>query len=80
MNNIPFGVTDWSQIEPIEHRGEKGVATWCTQQFDTIRVRRTPELKLFIPRFSRRQESVKPDPEVSRNPSARKDQLEVASM
>ena len=39
MNNIPFGVTDWSQIEPIEHRGEKGVATWCTQQFDTIRVR-----------------------------------------
>lgn len=39
MNNIPFGVTDWSQIEPIEHRGEKGVATWRTQQFDMIRVR-----------------------------------------
>ncbi len=39
MNNIPYGVTDWSQIEPTEHRGEKGVATWHTQQFGAIRVR-----------------------------------------
>ncbi len=39
MNNIPYGVTDWSQIEPTEHRGEKGVATWRTQQLGTIRVR-----------------------------------------
>ncbi len=39
MNNIPYGVTDWSQIEPTEHRGEKGVAIWRTQQFGTIRVR-----------------------------------------
>jgi hypothetical protein len=39
MKNIPFGITDWSQIAPTEHKGETGVATWRTQQFDTIRVR-----------------------------------------
>ena len=39
MKNIPFGLTDWSQIEPTEHKGETGVATWRTQKFDTIRVR-----------------------------------------
>lgn len=39
MKNIPFGTTDWSQIAPTEHKGETGVATWRTQQFDTIRVR-----------------------------------------
>ena len=39
MKNIPFGLTDWSQIVPTEHKGETGVATWRTQQFDDIRVR-----------------------------------------
>jgi len=39
MKNIPFGTTYWSQIAPTEHRGEKGMATWRTQQFDSIRVR-----------------------------------------
>ena len=39
MKNIPFGTTDWSQIAPTEHKGETGVATWRTQQLDTIRVR-----------------------------------------
>jgi quercetin dioxygenase-like cupin family protein len=39
MKNIPFGTTDWSQIEPSEHPGTTGRATWRTQQFDTIRVR-----------------------------------------
>ena len=39
MNNIPFGTTDWLQIAPTEHKGETGVATWHTRQFDTIRVR-----------------------------------------
>ena len=38
MKNIPFGITDWSQIAPTEHKGETGLATWRTQQFDTIRV------------------------------------------
>jgi len=39
MNNIPFGTTAWLQIAPTEHKGETGVATWHTRQFDTIRVR-----------------------------------------
>jgi hypothetical protein len=37
--NIPFGITDWSKIEPSEHKGETGMAYWRTQQFDAIRVR-----------------------------------------
>ena len=37
--NIPFGPTDWSQIEPTEHRGETGSALWRTRQFGAIRVR-----------------------------------------
>ncbi|MCA6924929.1 DHCW motif cupin fold protein [Pectobacterium versatile] len=39
MKNIPFGTTDWSQIEPTEHRGETGIAYWRTQHFDNIRIR-----------------------------------------
>ncbi|UCR85367.1 DHCW motif cupin fold protein [Pseudomonas chlororaphis] len=36
---IPFGTTDWSQIEATEHRGETGSAYWRTRQFDAIRAR-----------------------------------------
>ncbi|KGA24547.1 hypothetical protein AO825_04965 [Pectobacterium brasiliense] len=39
MKSIPFGTTDWSQIEPTEHQGETGIAYWRTQRFDNIRVR-----------------------------------------
>jgi len=39
MDNIPFGTTDWSQVEPTEHPGTTGRATWRTRQFGTIRVR-----------------------------------------
>ena len=39
IKNIPFGTTDWTQIKPVEHQGETGVATWRTQQFGDIRVR-----------------------------------------
>lgn len=39
LNNIPFGTTDWSTIKPTEHKGVTGIATWRTQNFDTIRVR-----------------------------------------
>jgi quercetin dioxygenase-like cupin family protein len=39
MKNIPFGTTDWSQIEAIAHPGETGQAIWHTRQFDNIRVR-----------------------------------------
>ena len=39
MTGIPFGVTDWSKIEPTEHPGETGMALWRTCQFGEIRVR-----------------------------------------
>lgn len=39
MTNFPFGITDWSTVAPTEHKGEKGVATWRTQNFGDIRVR-----------------------------------------
>jgi hypothetical protein len=39
MSAIPFGTTDWSQIEQVKHPGERGFACWRTQQFGNIRVR-----------------------------------------
>jgi len=39
IKNIPFGITDWSQVATTHHPGEAGLATWRTQQFDAIRVR-----------------------------------------
>ncbi|WP_116141961.1 DHCW motif cupin fold protein [Trinickia diaoshuihuensis] len=39
MNAIPFGVTDWSDVERTEHKGETGMAYWRTRQFGDIRVR-----------------------------------------
>ena len=39
MNDVPFGTTDWSQVERTEHKGETGVAYWKTRTFGDIRVR-----------------------------------------
>jgi len=39
MADIPFGTTDWSEIEPTEHPGETGAAAWRTRDFGGIRVR-----------------------------------------
>jgi hypothetical protein len=39
MENITFGITDWSKIERSEHKGEHGVAFWRTREFTDIRVR-----------------------------------------
>ncbi len=39
MSSIPFATTDWSQIEPVEHKGESGLAYWRTREFGDIRVR-----------------------------------------
>jgi hypothetical protein len=39
MSDIPFGTTDWSQIETTGHPGERGTAHWRTQYFGEIRVR-----------------------------------------
>lgn len=39
MTDIAFGTTDWSGVQPTEHKGETGIATWRTRQFGSIRVR-----------------------------------------
>jgi quercetin dioxygenase-like cupin family protein len=39
LSGIPFGVTDWSQVERTVHKGESGTAYWRAQQFGSIRVR-----------------------------------------
>mgnify|MGYP003456178033 CR=1 FL=1 len=39
MQNIPFGVTDWSSLTPEHHAGLAGQALWLTQNFNDIRVR-----------------------------------------
>jgi hypothetical protein len=39
MNGIPFGVTDWTGVEPVDYPGTTGKATWRTRDFNGIRVR-----------------------------------------
>jgi quercetin dioxygenase-like cupin family protein len=39
IENVPFGVTDWSTVPSTEHPGETGVACWRTVQQGNIRVR-----------------------------------------
>ena len=39
IDDIPFGITDWSMIERTEHAGDSGVAYWRTQRFGDLRVR-----------------------------------------
>ena len=39
MSDIPFGVTDWTQVEPTVHKGDTGEALWRTRNFGSIRVR-----------------------------------------
>lgn len=39
ITGIPFGVTEWSAIEPVEHAGISGKALWRTREFGGMRVR-----------------------------------------
>jgi len=39
LSDIPFGITDWQQVAPIEHAGVVGMARLRTKQFGAIRVR-----------------------------------------
>lgn len=39
IQDIPFGTTDWATVEPTQHAGDHGMATWRTRQFGAIRVR-----------------------------------------
>ena len=37
--NIPFQVIDWTKIDKIEHKGQKGSAFWNTLQLPGLRIR-----------------------------------------
>ena len=37
--DIPFGTTNWAQVERTEHQGDSGTAYWRTRHFGGIRVR-----------------------------------------
>lgn len=39
LTEIPFGITDWSEVVPTQHAGETGVAVWRTRHFGSVRVR-----------------------------------------
>lgn len=39
IDDIPFGLTDWSAITPEIHHGTTGIASWRTRQFGAVRVR-----------------------------------------
>jgi hypothetical protein len=39
ITDIPFGIADWSKIEPTVHAGARGTAYWKTLELGTIRVR-----------------------------------------
>ncbi len=39
IDNLPFGTTDWSAVEPTRHPGAQGEALWRTRRFGDIRVR-----------------------------------------
>ncbi|GLQ96530.1 DHCW motif cupin fold protein [Dyella mobilis] len=39
ISGIPFGTTDWSSVDAIQHKGESGFAYWRTRQFGGMRVR-----------------------------------------
>ena len=39
MEDMPFTVTDWSQVEATEHPGITGKALWRTLHFGDIRIR-----------------------------------------
>ncbi|MGR3369578.1 MAG: DHCW motif cupin fold protein [Sagittula sp.] len=39
LPEMPFSVTDWSKVEPIDYPGETGIATWRTFEAGDLRVR-----------------------------------------
>jgi hypothetical protein len=39
MVSIPFHITDWNAISPVQQAGEKGFATSKTVQHDDLRIR-----------------------------------------
>jgi len=39
INDVPFTVTDWSRVAPVEHPGLTGTSTWRTVEAGNVRAR-----------------------------------------
>lgn len=39
IEQVPFGVTDWSEVPVTEHPGETGIAYWRTKEIGNLRIR-----------------------------------------
>jgi quercetin dioxygenase-like cupin family protein len=39
IQNVPFNITDWNEVVPVEYLGKKGVSFWRTIESGNIRVR-----------------------------------------
>ncbi len=48
ISDLPFGTTDWMNVETTEHAGETGAAFWRTCQFGDIRVRMVEYSKGYL--------------------------------
>jgi quercetin dioxygenase-like cupin family protein len=40
IEDVPFASVDWSCVEPVDHTGERGTATWRTIEIGNLRVRK----------------------------------------
>ncbi|OLF38268.1 MULTISPECIES: DHCW motif cupin fold protein [unclassified Psychrobacter] len=38
MKSIPFGITDWTEVQAVEVKGETGTGYWKTLEFNNINV------------------------------------------
>lgn len=47
IKDVPFNVTDWSKITPVEYKGETGTSFWQTFEKGNIRVRMVEYLPGF---------------------------------
>jgi hypothetical protein len=39
INDIPFNIIQWSDVEPVEYKGQTGTALWRSKNFGDIRIR-----------------------------------------
>ena len=39
IKNVPFSITNWKEVKPVEYKGESGTSFWRTFESGNIRVR-----------------------------------------
>lgn len=48
IQNVPFESIDWSNVEKVEHPGERGIALWQTKEIGNVRVRMVEYSKGYL--------------------------------